>query len=441
MEMDAERALKAAVPTGWVKAGGVAFAVVKFPRETEPGEWWMEKTWVAVPWIFGNGLFGVEVTFVGDARFTAIACPQYGERLAEVEELHVLLNTEPIVGLQLHDEAVQWLRGWAMALQKEAVKRKAVEKARLTEHCRLYTNPPFSLSFFVKSKNRPFEQYAVTTCRFNVWRLTSSAMDKTGTRCPACGGPLVTDYERGEVVCIKCGLVVAEAAVDTGPEWRSFDKEKRDRSAPLKLVIKTDMAAKLEHGARWRMLAKFHREALHGHERRLVKIGGEIRRIRECVGLPQSVVEEAESLVKKYFNTVVGFPAEVVAVAVLWAAAKAAGAPRPLDDFLKCGRADKHKVWRAMWRLKEAVKSGRRPSIDDYVKTLAARVNLPAPVVKSAVELLERNRRVLVGRNPWVSAAAALWLASLKKLGLLKALAEAAGSTPAGIRNAAKRLR
>jgi len=45
------------------------------------------------------------------------------------------------------------------------------------------------------------------------------------------------------------------------------------------------------------------------------------------------------------------------------------------------------------------------------VKTLAARVNLPAPVVKSAVELLERNRRVLFGKNPWVSAAAALWLA------------------------------
>jgi hypothetical protein len=61
-------------------------------------------------------------------------------------------------------------------------------------------------------------------------------------------------------------------------------------------------------------------------------------------------------------------------------------------------------------------------------------------VVKAAVELLERNRRVLAGKNPWVSAAA-LWLASFKKLGLLKALAEAAGANPASIRNAAKRMR
>jgi transcription initiation factor TFIIIB Brf1 subunit/transcription initiation factor TFIIB len=92
------------------------------------------------------------------------------------------------------------------------------------------------------------------------------------------------------------------------------------------------------------------------------------------------------------------------------------------------------------WRLKKAVKLGGKPSIEDYVKTPAARVNLPASVVKAAVELLERNRRVLAGKNPWVSAAA-LWLASFRRFGLLKALAEAAGATTASIRNAAKRLR
>ena len=115
--------------------------------------------------------------------------------------------------------------------------------------------------------------------------------------------------------------------------------------------------------------------------------------------------------------------------------------PRPLEDFLRCSKADESRVRKAAWRLKEAMKQSRRPSIEDYVKTLAARVGLPASVVKSAVELLEKNRRLLFGKNPWVSAAAALWLASFKKLGLLKALAEAAGTTTASIRNAAKRMR
>jgi transcription initiation factor TFIIIB Brf1 subunit/transcription initiation factor TFIIB len=153
------------------------------------------------------------------------------------------------------------------------------------------------------------------------------------------------------------------------------------------------------------------------------------------------VVEEAEALVKRYFEVVGGFPPEVAAVAVLWTAAKAAGGPRPLEDFLRCSRAEERRVRKAAWRLKEAVKLGGKPSIEDYVKTLAARVNLPVPEVKAAVELLERNRRVLAGKNPWISAAAVLWLASFKKLGLLKALAEAAGTTPASVRNAANRLR
>jgi transcription initiation factor TFIIIB Brf1 subunit/transcription initiation factor TFIIB len=157
--------------------------------------------------------------------------------------------------------------------------------------------------------------------------------------------------------------------------------------------------------------------------------------------LPQSVVEEAEALVKRYFDIVGGFQPEVVAVAVLWTAAKAAGAPRPLEDFLRCSRAEERWVRRVAWRLKEVMKLGRRPGVEDYVKTLAARVNLPASVVKSAVELLERNRRVLFGKNPWVSAAAALWLASFKRLGLLKALAKAAGTTTVSIRKAADRMR
>ena len=79
----------------------------------------------------------MEIVFE-DAEFTAVARPQYGERLAEVEEVHSLVNTEPVVGFRLRDEAVQWLKGWALALKDEAVKKKAVEKARHTEHCRIF---------------------------------------------------------------------------------------------------------------------------------------------------------------------------------------------------------------------------------------------------------------------------------------------------------------
>jgi transcription initiation factor TFIIIB Brf1 subunit/transcription initiation factor TFIIB len=153
---------------------------------------------------------------------------------------------------------------------------------------------------------------------------------------------------------------VAESTVDVGPEWRVFDEweKRRVRTAPLKLVVKTDMAVKPEHGVRWRRLARFHRETLHGYERRLAKIGAELKRIRECAGLPQNVVEEAESLVKKYFEVVAGFPPEVVAVAVLWTIAKAAGMPRPLEDFLKCSKAEERQVRRGGVEAERRGKAG-----------------------------------------------------------------------------------
>ena len=51
--------------------------------------------------------------------------------------------------------------------------------------------------------------------------------------------------------------------------------------------------------------------------------------------MSQRVAEEAETFVRRFFEVVAGFPPEVVAVAVLWTAAKATSAPRPLEDFLK----------------------------------------------------------------------------------------------------------
>jgi transcription initiation factor TFIIB len=55
-------------------------------------------------------------------------------------------------------------------------------------------------------------------------------------KCPSCGGRLIVDYERGEIVCMQCGLVVSEV-VDIGPEWRSFNKERRARAAPFRLRL------------------------------------------------------------------------------------------------------------------------------------------------------------------------------------------------------------
>jgi transcription initiation factor TFIIIB Brf1 subunit/transcription initiation factor TFIIB len=194
----------------------------------------------------------------------------------------------------------------------------------------------------------------------------------------------------------------------------------------------------MEHGTRWLALASFYRDALHGREMRLASIGAEVGRVRECAGAPHRAAEAALALVRRHVHDLEGLPAG--AVAALWLASKDLGEPRPLSDFLKCSKADKSAVKRAAWRLDELVR-GRRPPLEDYVKTVAARAGLPAPVVRRALEILEENRRVTAGRSPWVLAAASLWLATYKEYGMLMRLAEAAGATVVGVKNAARRMR
>src|SRR5438034_228532 len=44
------------------------------------------------------------------------------------------------------------------------------------------------------------------------------------TRCPECNsGHLSFDYERGELICEECGLVLTDQMIDQGPEWRAIE--------------------------------------------------------------------------------------------------------------------------------------------------------------------------------------------------------------------------
>ena len=94
----------------------------------------------------------------------------------------------------------------------------------------------------------------------------------------------------------------------------------RIRAAPLRLVNKTEIGVKAEHGARWLALAGFHRDTLHGREMRLASIGAEIGRVRECASAPHRAAEAALALVRRHIYDLEGLSAGAVAAAALWLA-------------------------------------------------------------------------------------------------------------------------
>src|SRR2546428_4205398 len=72
--------------------------------------------------------------------------------------------------------------------------------------------------------------------------------------CPECSSErLVRDYERAEIVCESCGLVLDDFIIDEGPDWRAFDSEQREareRAGPPSSVMSHDKGLSTSIG--WR---------------------------------------------------------------------------------------------------------------------------------------------------------------------------------------------
>src|SRR3989441_11279875 len=58
------------------------------------------------------------------------------------------------------------------------------------------------------------------------------------TRCPECNsGHLSFDYERGELICEECGLVLTDQMIDQGPEWRAVGRGQGGKRARTRAAM------------------------------------------------------------------------------------------------------------------------------------------------------------------------------------------------------------
>jgi len=175
---------------------------------------------------------------------------------------------------------------------------------------------------------------------------------------------------------------------------------------------------------RWPRLKKYERDVL---AMKYVTLEEEIMRLSSQLAIPQSCTEHAINLAKQFVGS--GYSPQALAAAALVMACRALKMPRPISDFASY-IDNVEKMKKVLRELAALVKAP--PRLENYVAIIASRINVPGTVVKSAVELLRRNRKALQGRNPWAAAAAALWLSGVD-ITLLKQFA----STSA-IRNISK---
>ncbi|MBI5051168.1 transcription initiation factor IIB [Candidatus Micrarchaeota archaeon] len=295
-------------------------------------------------------------------------------------------------------------------------------------------------------------------------------MSSVATKCPECGGKkLVRDYEKGELLCGSCGLIIAENIQDQGPEWRAFDaeqKEKRARGgAPVKymrpnkgLVTEIDQYNRDIRGgkispkkqAQLYRMRKWHKRVsiATSMERNLVIALAELDRVASSLGLPENIKESAALLYRKAVKAelIRGRLIESVVAAVIYAICRMQEIPRTLDEISKASGIEKKEIGRAYRFLKSELKIDV-PLTDpgQYVPKFATALKLGGQVQEEAIKLIKKSLKkgLISGRGPTGVAAAALYIASAMfgEKRTQKEVADVAGVTEVTIRNRYRELK
>jgi len=287
--------------------------------------------------------------------------------------------------------------------------------------------------------------------------------------CPECRSDhLIRDYDRGELVCKACGLVIDDNFIATGPEWRAFDAEqteKRSRTGAPMTVMLHDKGLSTELGwgnkdaygspvpaknrAQLYRMRKWHNRSRHSDtlHRNLALALSEINQMSSKLGLQRNVRESAASLYRQAANEDLlrGRSVESMSAAVLYAACRQCNVPRTMDEIAKVSRISKKEMSRCYRHLSRELKLKLIPTSPiAYVSRFCSDLELGGEVQDKVLEILNEAtaKGFVAGRGPLGLAGAAIYIACVlcNERKTQKEIAEALNVTEVTIRNRYREL-
>jgi transcription initiation factor TFIIB len=287
--------------------------------------------------------------------------------------------------------------------------------------------------------------------------------------CPECKSEsLSRDYERAEIICNSCGLVIDENIVDGGPEWRAFDHEqrlKRSRTgAPMTPMIHDkglstviDWRNKDSYGkdiparkrAQMYRLRKWQQRirVSNATERNLAFALTELDKFASRLNLPRATREQAAVVYRKAVEKglIRGRSIEGVSAASLYAACRMCNLPRTLDEISIAAKLNRKEIGRTYRFVMRELNISLDPTTPiDYVPRFGSELKLSGETQSKAIEVLKMamDMELTSGRGPTGVAAAAIYIASvlLGERRTQREVADVAGVTEVTIRNRYKEL-
>lgn len=289
------------------------------------------------------------------------------------------------------------------------------------------------------------------------------------TRCPECNCRHLTKaYDRGELVCEGCGLVINEQLIDQGPEWRAFDFdqiEKRTRTGPPMTYTIHDKGLSTEIGwknkdaygksiphrnrAQFYRLRKLQRRTRISNavERNLTTAMIELERITSAMGLPRNVREMAASTYRNAMNKnmIRGRRVEAVVAATVYFACRQSGIPRTLNEIASFSKSEKKEIGRTYRFLAKKLKLKLLPTHpEDYISRFCSKLGLSSKAQAKVTEIIRdaSNKKLTSGKGPIGITAAAIYVAAIicNEKRAQKEIAEVTGVTDVTIRKRCREL-
>jgi len=286
---------------------------------------------------------------------------------------------------------------------------------------------------------------------------------------PSCDqSAVITDFETGEIICSKCGLVLSERVEDSGPEWHSFsdDKTNRRRTGDGTSLAKHDQGlstiiSPTNKDASGKPLSSSMKKTLNqlrmldmrsktqAHDgRNLITAFSELNKLKDKLALSNTVVERAAYIYRKVveINLVRGRTISGMIAAALYAACRDTETSRTLKDVAQASNIKRKEISRC-YRLIYRELGLKMPVVDSIqcIARISSRLEISEKIKRYAIKILKSSQehQRSAGKDPMGLAAAALYLSCITN-GENKSqrkLAEAANVTEVTIRNRVKNLK
>ena len=273
-------------------------------------------------------------------------------------------------------------------------------------------------------------------------------------------------YEKGEMVCLDCGLVLEERIIDPSPEYRAYNQEQKNSreriGSPLTnlrhdygMSTEVTVSSKDAHGKalsqeRINQLRKFkwlQKRENKSTARNLKKAIHEIKRITAELELPPAVAETAGMLYRKVLKAdlVRGRSIKCMVAPTIYLAARKMNVPITIKDLEVASMENKKAIARSFRIIISELDIKPDPfDPKKLISRLSSELKITPQTQQVALQLLLEvvKNKMHTGKTPMSIAGAAIYIACLQtgERRTQQMVAKAAKTTPVTLRNRVKEL-